>query len=168
MNAVLEGAAQALAPTNLLAMVALGLIAGQHARQTPRVILAIFAAGLLAGSALIALALREATAPIALLVLAAVAGLLVAIGWKPPALARHALAFAIGVAIALNAPPQAVTIPQAVASQAGTAVAALVVLCLAIIAAMKTEHGWQQIAIRIAGSWIAASAILVLASRLFR
>lgn len=148
MNAVLEGAAQALAPTNLLAMVALGLIAGQHARQTPRVILAIFAAGLLAGSALIALALREATAPIALLVLAAVAGLL--------------------VAIALNAPPQAVTIPQAVASQAGTAVAALVVLCLAIIAAMKTEHGWQQIAIRIAGSWIAASAILVLASRLFR
>ncbi|MEJ0076963.1 MAG: hypothetical protein WDO17_16265 [Alphaproteobacteria bacterium] len=164
----MDGAAQILLPANLLALVALGLLTGQGARETSRLMLASFAAGLLAGALLIALALRDPPAPIALLVLATIAGLIVACAQPIPVLIRHALSFAAGAALALDAPPQAVTIPAAAAAQFGTGIAALAALGLVALVAMKAQHGWQRIGIRIVGSWIAASAILVLALRFVR
>jgi len=80
----------------------------------------------------------------------------------------HALAFAIGIALALNTPPQAVTIPGAIAAQLGTGMATLAVMGLVTFVAAETDKDWQRIGIRIVGSWIAASAILVIALRLAR
>jgi urease accessory protein len=100
--------------------------------------------------------------------LAAIAGLIVAIGRPLPQVIQIALAFAIGVALALNAPPQAITIPAAIAAQITTGIAALAALGLVALVTSKAENGWQRIGIRIVGSWIAASAILVLALRLAR
>jgi hypothetical protein len=168
MRAVLDGASQILQPTNLLALAALGLSAGQNARQNQHITLALFAAGLIAGALLIALPLRDPPAAIALLMLAAMTGLLVAIARSRPALLSGALCFATGAALALNAPPQAVTIPAAAAAQFGTGIASLAVLRLVAFAATKAKHGWHRIGIRIVGSWIAASAILVIALRFAR
>ena len=168
MSAVLDGAAQVLAPTNLLALAALGLMAGQHTKQLPRVTFALLAAGLLAGSTLIALAVREPPAAVALLALAAIAGLIVAAARSFPPSVAHPLAFLTGTALALNTPPQAIMTSAAVATQLVTAIAALAAFGVVAAVATKADRGWQRIALRIVGSWIAASAILVLALRLFR
>ena len=168
MNAVLDGAAQMLLPTNLLALVALGLLAGQNGRRDPRIILVLFATGLVIGTILIALGLLEPPAAIALLMLAALMGLLVAIGRSLPVLATLTLTLVTGAALALNTPPQAITIPIAIVAQLGGAITALAVLGLVAFIASKAEDRWPHIGVRIAGSWIAASAILVLALRLAR
>jgi hypothetical protein len=168
MSGVLGGLAQIVAPTNLLALAALGLLCGQNAARMPRATLTAFALGSFAGSGLVALALRDPPAALSLLVLAAVAGIIAAIARPVPAIVKHALALATGAALALNAPPQAISIPTAVATQLGTGLAALAALTLIAFIAVKAERTWQRIGIRIVGSWIATSAILVLTLRLVR
>ena len=78
------------------------------------------------------------------------------------------LAFTAGAALALNSPPQAISIPSAIVMQFGTGLAALATLALVSFIANKANRPWQRIGIRIIGSWIAASAILVLALHLTR
>ena len=164
MSAVLDGLALALQPTNLLALVALGLLAGRKGAWTGL----WFAAGLLVGSLAIASALRDPPAAFALPAIAAAAGLIVAVGWQPSLFMAGALAFAGGTALALNAPPQAITVPAAVASQLATGLGAFSVLVLVTFIAALARHPWHAIGLRIIASWIAASAILVLALRLTR
>ena len=168
MTAVLDGLAQILLPTNLLALAALGLFIGQNTTQDLRITFALFAAGLFTGALLVAFALRDPPAAAALLVLAAIAGLIMAIARPLPPLIGHTLSFAAGVALALNAPPQAVTIPAAISAQLAIGFAALAATRLVALVASKAEKAWQRIGIRIAGSWIAASAILVIALWLVR
>ena len=50
----------------------------------------------------------------------------------------------------------------------GTAHRGLGVLAFVTLIACKADRPWQRIGVRIAGSWIVASAILVLALRLTR
>ena len=50
----------------------------------------------------------------------------------------------------------------------GTGLAGFVVLLTIALVAIAANQPWQQIALRIIGSWIAASAILVLALRFVR
>jgi hypothetical protein len=168
MSGFLGGLAQIVAPTNLLALVALGLLSGQNAARIPSVTLTAFAFGLFAGSVLVALALRDPPAALCLLALAAIAGLTVALARPLPAIVKLALVFATGGALALNSPPQAISIPAAAATQLATGLAALAALTLVAFIAMKAERTWHRIGIRIVGSWIAASAILVLILRLVR
>jgi hypothetical protein len=159
-----DGLTQFFLPTHLLAVVGLGLLIGQGVRRA--VALALFALGLAAGAVALGFALRETPAAIALLALAALAGLVTALAWVPPWPLGGAICFAAGCAIALNSPPQALTIAAAVATQIGTAAAAFVMLALVAFIAATADRAWQRIGVRIFGSWIAASAILVLALRL--
>lgn len=168
ITSVMDGLAQAFIPTHLLAVIALGLLAGQNAKQMPGITLAAFALGLAAGSVVIGLAMRETPAALTLLAIAAIAGLIVVLALPLPPLIRHALAFATGAALALNSPPQAITLAKAVATQVGSGAAALATLALVTLIAIKSERPWQRVGVRIVGSWIAASAILVLALRLVR
>jgi hypothetical protein len=78
------------------------------------------------------------------------------------------MAFATGSALPLNAPPHEITVANAVASQIGFAFAAVATFALAMTIAALARPPWYRIGVRIAGSWIAASAILVLALRLAR
>jgi hypothetical protein len=168
MSGVVGGLAQIIAPTNLLALVALGLMLGQNATRRPGRSLAAFAFGLFTGSILIALAIGGMHTPLILLALAASAGVIVAVAWPAPPILKGTLSFAAGTVLALNSPPQAITIPAAIAAQFSTGIAALAAVSLMACAAAMAEQGWQRIGIRILGSWIAASAILVLALRLGR
>jgi len=161
IGAFTDGLAQFVLPTHLLAVVGIGLLIGPGARL---LLLALFALGLAAGAVVIASAVRETPAATVLLAIAALTGTLVALAWAPPLVLRGALAFAAGGAIALNLPPHALTISAAIAMQIGAGVAAL---ALVTLVAATGERAWK-IGPRIVGSWIAASAILVLALRLVR
>lgn len=166
MSALAAGAVQFFIPTHLLAVVALGLLAGQGARIT--IAFAALALGLAAGSFAVAAAIREMPASVALLILASVAATLVVAALKMPGWLGAGLALATGLALPINAPPHEITIPAAIAAQAGFAVAALVTFGVVALTAACATRPWQRIGLRIVGSWIAASAILVLALRLAR
>jgi hypothetical protein len=161
----LAGFGQFFVPTHLLVVCALGLALGRGAR--PALMLTPFALGLLAGALIIASAVRETPAATALLAIAALTGMLVVLAWTN-VLLTGVLALAAGGAIMLNSPPYALTVPAAVAMQVGAAVAAFVTLALVAFLASHAARPWQQIGVRVIGSWIAASAILVLALRLAR
>jgi urease accessory protein len=168
MTAFFGGVMQFFIPSHLLAVVALGLLAGQEARRLPLEALAAFAIGLTAASIAIASAIRETPASLGLLVLAATIAGLVVVAYPVSNWLVGVMAFATGSALPLNAPPHEITIANAVASQAGFAAAAMMTLGLATMPAMLARHPWQRIGVRIVGSWIAASAVLVLALRLAR
>jgi urease accessory protein len=167
MNAFVDGLAQFFVPTHLLAVVAIGLLAGQGTRGMV-VLLALFALGLLAGSFAIALAMREMPSALTLLGIAASAGIVAAAAVPLPSILKNALTLTTGTALAFNSPPQAITIPSAIATQAGFAGAALTTFGLIAFIATRADHPWQRVAMRVVASWIAASAILVLALRLTR
>ncbi len=168
MTAFVGGVTQFFVPSHLLAVVALGLLAGQHAERFPLSLLAAFTLGLLAGSITVASAIRDNPASLGLLMLAAVAAGLVIAAYAISEWLAAVMAFAVGSALPLNAPPHELTIVNAIASQAGLAVAAILVLALVAAIAMQATRPWQRIGLRVVGSWIAASAILVLALRLAR
>jgi urease accessory protein len=168
MTAFLGGLTQFFIPSHLLAVAALGLLAGQHAPRFSLRGLAPFGIGLIVGSLIVAYAIRENPASLGLLTLAAVAAGLVVLAGEVPDSLLGLMSFATGSVLPLNAPPHEITIANAVVSQAGFAVAAFVVLALAMTMAMLARRPWQRIGVRILGSWIAATALLVLALRLFR
>jgi urease accessory protein len=168
MTAFLGGLTQFFIPSHLLAVVAIGFLAGQQSQRMPLAALAAFAVGLIAGSIAVASAIRENPASPGLLVLAMAAGGLVVVAYPVSTWLVGIMAFATGSGLPLNAPPHEVTIANAVAAQAGFALAALVIAALAIGIAVLARRPWQRIGIRVVGSWIAAIAILVLALRLAR
>ena len=168
MTAFVGGFAQFFIPSHLLAVVALGLLAGQDTPRFPLGVLSAFALGLIAGSIMVASAIRENPAALGLLTLAAVAAGLVILARDISDWLVGLMTFAAGSALPLNAPPHEITIANAIASQIGLAIAAVVTLVVVMFAAMRATRAWQRIGIRVIGSWIAASAILVLALRLAR
>ena len=168
MTSLIEGLTQFFTPTHLLAVVAFGLLLEQYATRECGFALAAFALGLVLGSVVLAAAVREMPSGLALLAIAAIAGLIVVTTMPLPTHLSYLLAFATGAALALNSPPQAISIPSAIVMQFGTGIAALATLALVGFIANKATRPWQRIAVRIVGSWIAASAILVLALRLTR
>ena len=153
-------------PAHALALLALGLFIGQQ--RGPRLTLAAFAAGLAVGLAAIARAVGPTAAADALLVLTAVLGLLVALARPIPALATAPLAAGVGVALGLDSPPEVISITAATLMLVGTGLGAA--LAAAIVASLSGHltAPWQRIGVRIAGSWIAASALLVVALRFSR
>jgi urease accessory protein len=168
MSAFIGGVTDFPTPIDLLAVIALGLLAGQRGRRFPVLVLIALAAGLFVGSFAVATGVGENPAAIALLALAAIGAASVIAALALPAWIAALLAFAIGAALPLNAPPHAITIAGAIAAQAGFAVAGLATFAAVSLIAMNTTRPWQRIGLRIVGSWIAASAILVLALRLAR
>jgi urease accessory protein len=150
-------------PAHVLVLLALALVL---ARQPQRyAVLLVFALALAAGFVAIVLAVETTPARTALLAVAAALGAMVAAAWVPKLLAWLVAAIA-GAALALDSPPQAVTITEAYATLGGTAVGACAMLMLVSAIAGRANADWQRLGIRILGSWIAASAILVLAVQL--
>lgn len=143
-----------------LAIIATGLMIAQ---QTQHWLLRLaFAFGLAVGSVAIANAYVPTLVDVVLLVLAFVAGVLVALGKPLPQLLSGLLAVAIGGAIALDSPPDAMTVRKAIETQLGTFCGATIFLYAVSEAATRLKQPWQHIGVRIFGSWIAASALLAL------
>jgi urease accessory protein len=150
-----------LVPAHVLALVALGLFLGRQDRHIAALI--AFALALAIGLLAIALAIGETQAPTVLLAATAVLGALVAAAWTPPRPAAPMLAAVVGVAIALDSPPDAVTVAEGNLMLVGTGLGACALLAAIVAITRVLTRAWQRIGLRIAGSWIAASALLVLA-----
>src|SRR3981081_1577731 len=159
-------------PAHVLALLALGLLIGQQMAGRQIVSLAAFVIGLAAGLTAIAFAVGQTLAADVLLAVAFVSGAFAAMARPLPALAYALLAAIAGVALGLDSPPETVSIAVATAMLIGTGLGAS--LALAVIVAGTSylfgvhEWIWARIGGRILGSWIAASAILVLALRFAR
>ena len=150
-------------PAHAMTLLALALL---MARQPQRfVVLLIFALALAAGFLAIVLAVETTPARTVLLAVAAALGAMVATAWAPKPLA-WLLAAITGAALALDSPPQAVTISEAYATLGGTTLGACATLVAVAAVANYANADWQRLGVRIVGSWIAASAILVLAVQL--
>jgi urease accessory protein len=150
-----------LVPEHLLVLVAVGLLIGQHAPKASRYALPAFAAA-------VALALILTSAgPLALpswpiLAVALFAGLAVARAWshgRAPALILAALA---GALVGLDSTPDGIPRDQFWLALSGTGLGMTLVITYLGGLAAWLDRPWQKIAVRALGSWIAASAILVL------
>jgi urease accessory protein len=151
-----------LTPAHALMLLALALCVGQ---RKSRAVLLVFAIGLIGGFVAIALAIEAMWARVVLLAVAAALGAMAAAAWAPKLFAWPLAAIA-GAALALDSPPQAVTIAAAYATLAGTALGACAMLFVIVTIASHANADWQRLGLRILGSWVAASAILVLAVQL--
>jgi urease accessory protein len=152
-----------LTPAHGLTLVALALCVSQQKKHGAALL--IFAFALAAGFLAIVLAVETTPARMVLLAEAAVLGVMAAVAWAPRPLVWLLTATA-GTALALDSPPQAVTIAAAYATLVGTALGACAMLLVIVVIAAHARPGWQGLGLRLLGSWIAASAMLVLAVQL--
>jgi hypothetical protein len=156
-----------LTPAHVLAFIGLGLLIGRQ-RGARALLLALFALSLAAGLGALATAVGVTPARNVLLASAALSGIGVAAAITVPRFAVGLLAAASGVALGLDSPPETVSIAMGNAMLAGTWVGGCLFLAIVVGSTARLTTAWQQIALRVLGSWIAASAILSLALRLFR
>jgi urease accessory protein len=155
-------------PAHLMVLLALGLLIALHPPHWRWQAVGVYFAALIAGLLAIALAVVPVFANEALLGLALVSGGLVLLARAPPAPLSWLLAGATGLALALDSPPEAISLAEANLTLLGTAIGAVILLLAVIGAAAQLRRNWQRIGARILGSWITASAILVLALRFAR
>jgi urease accessory protein len=151
-----------LVPAHVLVVVGLGLLCGaqDHGRVA---LVAMFAAGVVAGLAAIALAAGPSSAPLVLAGVALVAGAWTAWAKPLPAVAGWPLMSGAGAALGLDSPPEVADLAQATRMLIGTAIGATVALAVITGTTARLRLGWLRLGVRIAGSWVAASAMLVLA-----
>jgi urease accessory protein len=172
MSAFVGGLLHPLAvPAHVLALLALGLLIGQQRAARLLVPLAAFAAGLAAGLAALAFGVGQTAAATVLLAAAALSGLLVALARPVPVLAGAPLAAVVGIALGLESPPKVISISAATTMLIGTGVGATIALAVVVLCARYlagARHIAAHTGARILGSWVAASALLVLALRLAR
>jgi urease accessory protein len=150
-----------LVPAHAMSLLALGLLiarAGRHGMP-----LLIYAAALIGGLRALTFAVGEIGAGELLVGIAGLAGVLLALDWTPPRLLLWVFAAVSGAALALDSPPETPSIEEAHLMLIGTGIGALSALGAVIGGALHLTRPWQRLGVRIAGSWIAASAILVLA-----
>ena len=150
-------------PQDVLPVAALGLFAGLRGPAASRALLATLPVAWLAGGGL-ALA-GAAPAPLllegatALLFLAV--GLLLAINADPPRAACVATAAALGLVRGLaDARGLPASAPQ-LAALAAVAAGAAVTFALAASLTLPLRRAWQVVVVRVGGSWLAASGLLL-------
>jgi urease accessory protein len=157
-----------LMPTHGLALVGLGLLIGQQPAGKRLLPLILFALALAAGLLALALAVGETAAGDVLLMAGAINGALVAAAFRLPILVLGPLAVVMGTAIGLDSPPDVVSIEEAIVMLIGTGLGASIALALVVEGAARMARDWQQIGVRVLGSWTAASALLAIAVRFAR
>jgi len=167
MSGLLGGLLHPLAvPAHVLALLAIGLLIGQQ--RQPLLLLAAFAVGLAAGLGALASAFATTSAANVLLAATIVSALLVALAYPVPAFLSVPLLAIASIALGLDSPPEAISIAVAIAMLIGTGIGAGLVVAVVAAGVSRLVGPWQQIGVRILGSWTAASAILVLALRFVR
>ena len=166
IRGVLGGLLHALLiPEHGASLVALGLVLGRQQQLARRSGLLIFTAALVCGLVAAGLAVEATPAPDVLLVATGILGLLIAAGWGPPILGWPLAAIA-GLAFALDSTPETTSTDETIRMLIGSGLGAIVVLALVAEGAGVLRGNEQPIVARVLGSWIAATAILVLALRI--
>ena len=151
-----------LATAHLIAILSLGLLVGQHGGAHIRWALPSYLTALALGLAAAGLG-AAGPAPSLLLMAAALGGALVALRpTLPPALSL-VLALLLGLAIGLDSAPESSTARERLAALVGSGVGAGFVMLYVVGLTDYLRQPWQRLGVRILGSWICASAVMVLA-----
>jgi len=158
-----------LVPTHALSVLATGLLLAQQALRWPWLPPAAYGAGLALGfAAMMMSSYLVDSAGEALLALGAVSGAAAALARPLPAAFTTLLALATGAALALDSGPGGISVRDANVAVTGTFCGALILLLAVTEVTTHLSREWQKIGVRILGSWISASAVLVLTLRLAR
>lgn len=147
----------------LLAMVALGLLGGQQGRAPALSVLAAFPLAVLVGAVVGAAGMGPSDVTPALIVVMVLLGLLVAVARTLPAGAVLVLAILLGLLVGAGNGAEMGPDTQAWRFVPGVTLAALLVVSYAIGFVRWLKAPWTRIAVRVGGSWIAATGIMVLA-----
>ena len=150
-----------LVPAHLLLIFGLGLLLGQHAPRASRVgwfgFVVAFWTGLAGAS------LGYSIPDVVLLGLALSAGLLVALERIGHLGIAFALAVAAGLCLGLDSAPEGIAEGERWLALLGTATGGVLLISYVGGLAAGLVRPWQRIGVRIAGSWTAAGAGIVLA-----
>ena len=155
-----------LTPAHLVTLIALGVLLGQQAKQNGYNALLTFIAFVLVSLVSTRVFRTNINAEIILLTLAGFMAILTAIKLSLPNWATHILAIVVGALIGIDSAP--VIIPGLKAAKiyadlAGILVSVSLILILISVLSQLINTLWQGIALRIIGSWLFASALMVLA-----
>jgi urease accessory protein len=165
MTGLLDGVLQGLVPAHVLALVSVALLAGRARFRESSGFVAAFAVGLAAGLGALAAGAGETPAADVLMVAAVLSGFAAAAALRLPAGPAEVLAFIVGLAAGLDSPPDAISLREAILGLIGTACGGIAALAIMVALSAAVAPIWNGIALRVAGSWIAAIALLVLALR---
>ncbi|MBX9826024.1 MAG: HupE/UreJ family protein [Xanthobacteraceae bacterium] len=152
---------------HVVGILGLGLLIGGQERWgwlPPAACVAALGAGLAAMTA----GIVPRFANEAVLGTAVVAGLLAALARPLPQVLGAVLALVLGLAVALDSPPEVLSVSEANLMLIGTGIGAASFLIVVALASRQAQARWARIGVRILGSWIAAAAILALALRFAR
>lgn len=150
-----------LVPAHLLCILTFGLLIGRQGVQRVQLAVVVYFVALLVG--LTGAAFAMATPPeLLLLGLAALSGVLLAVGATLPPVPLAVLGAAAGVTVGLDSAQQELSGSGLLAALLGTGLGASVaVLYLFVFAEWFSRHAWQRVGLRVLGSWAAAAALLV-------
>lgn len=155
-----------LVPAHVLALVALGCLTGALTFHARLLVIVVFVATAAISVVLVTMAFSAMNAELIVLSLAGLTGLLLASGLRMPLAIIVVLAVCVAAALTFDSVPAVLSARGTILSLAGTIVAATLLLAATAFLSAAGPQVWQRIGPRILGSWIAASAIMVLALRL--
>ncbi len=155
-----------LVPAHTLALIAFGLLAGRFTMPAQMLLLTVFVIAACVSFALIAMAYSATRAETLILGLSAAVGLVLAAGLLLPLPVIAGLTAVIAGALMFDSVPPVLSVSETALSLTGTVTAAAALAAASAWLSGALPQHIRQIAVRIAGSWIAASAIMVMALRL--
>ena len=151
----------ATSPDDLAAVVALALFAGLRGAQQGRWTLFALPCAWLLGSFVGLVAIMPQSSAWLSAAWLLVLGMLVALDAKLPPVATTAIAALLGLMHGYaNGSGMNLTLPVALALL-GLATSVFVATALSAAAVVRFGHAWRRIAVRVLGSWIAASGLLL-------
>ena len=153
-----------LVPAHVLLILATGLFLGQRGPRENRLALPAFLLAAAAGLALAGSPMAPDTVRALLLAGTMAIGLLIAVGRRAPLPLYPAAGAFAGLFLGLDSTPEALEGRERILALVGTGVGLNLWLIYACgIADFFSKKPWQRIGLRILGSWVAASSLLVLA-----
>jgi urease accessory protein len=155
-------------PPHALAVTGLGLLIGMQMPRWSRAAALAYVVALAAGLGLMTLGIVPRWMGEGLLVSAAVTGVLVALARPLPDILGVAIATPTAIAIALDSPPEVISVREANLMLIGTGFGATLFLVAIMETAARLKRHWMRLGARVLGSWIAAGATLSLALQLAR
>ncbi|MGA2245298.1 MAG: HupE/UreJ family protein [Verrucomicrobiota bacterium] len=156
-------------PTHLLVLLGVGLLAGQHSPLRLKTLLAVFIPVSAVALCLTTTGMVKAVYQPILIALALMAGTLVILGKPLPPFAGRMIFALAAVALGLDSAVETGPWPAIVKTLLGTWIGLVVVVTdLAFYASLFTKHQWQRVGLRVAGSWITAASLMILAFALGR
>lgn len=152
-----------MVPAHLLLLVAAGLFWGQQGHKAVKTALAVFAVATVVGltAAWFSVAIQS---EVLILVLSAFIGLLVAIAPKVGLFWCGVIALLAGFFLGIDSAQEELYGEDKFVTLFGSGIAIyFLVLYPVAVADYLNKKPWQKIGVRVIGSWVAASALLVLA-----